>query len=221
MRFEPESPPVVSRVNTTNSDYPLKVTVKDTLTFGEELEAEVDLVVLAVGMQPRDISGMVEMMKLPVGADRFLLEVHPKLRPVELANTGMLLAGTCQAPMDAGEACAAAQAASVKASNLLTRGYVELDPFVAEVDLERCTGCGDCVKVCPLEGTIRIEDGEVKGEKSITAQVNPALCNGCGICVGACPEGALNINGWTLQQYEAMVDAVVGTRQLSMEGEGI
>jgi heterodisulfide reductase subunit A len=221
MRFEPESSPVVSRVDTTNSDYPLKVTVKDTLTFGEELEAEVDLVVLAVGMQPRDISDMVEMMKLPVGADRFLLEVHPKLRPVELANTGMLLAGTCQAPMDVGEACAAAQAASVKASNLLTRGYVELDPFVAEVDAERCTGCGDCVKVCPLEGTIQMEDREGKDVKSTTAQVNPALCNGCGICVGACPEGALNINGWTLEQYEAMVDAVVGTGQFSMEGEGI
>jgi len=208
-RFEPEAQPVIERVNTTNTNYPLKVTVRDTLTFGEELEAEVDLVVLAVGMEPNDISGMIEMMKLPVGTDRFLLEVHPKLRPVELANTGMLLAGTCQAPMDVGEACTAAQAASVKASNLLTRGYVELDPFVAEVDLETCTGCGECAKGCPLEGAILVRDMDVKGVMGTRAQVNPALCNGCGICASVCPETAVHINGWSLDQYDAMVDAIV------------
>ena len=69
-----------------------------------------------------------------MGVDRFLQEVHPKLRPVEVSVTGILLAGTCQAPMDIGEACAAAEAAAVKATAILARGYVELDPFVAEVD---------------------------------------------------------------------------------------
>ena len=83
------------------------------------------------GQEPNDIADLVEMMKLPVGADRFLLEVHPKLRPVELSMTGILLAGTCQAPIDVGETCAAAGAAAVKAAAILTRGYVELDPFVA------------------------------------------------------------------------------------------
>ena len=82
--------------------------MKDVLTFGEEIEAPVDLVVLAVGQEPHTISGLVEKMKLPVGMDRFLLEVHPKLRPVELPISGIFLAGTCQAPMDVGEACAAA-----------------------------------------------------------------------------------------------------------------
>ncbi len=208
-RFEPEDPPKVRRVDYTNTDYPLVVSVKDTLTFGEELEAEVDLVVLAVGIMPNDLSDLIEMMKLPVGADKFLLEVHPKLRPVEVANTGILLAGTCQAPMDVGEACAAAQAASAKASNLLVKGYVELDPFVAEVDPEKCNGCELCVKECPIEGALRMEEIEINGKKEKRAHVNPALCTGCGICVGVCPENAIDIAGWTLKQYEAMVDAIV------------
>lgn len=206
LRFEPDSPPVIE--GTDGSVHPLKVTVKDTLTFGEEIEAEVDLVVLSVGMEPNAISDLVEMMKLPIGSDRFLLEVHPKLRPVEVAKTGILLAGTCQAPMDIGEACNAAQAASVKASALLTKGYVELDPYVAQVDPNRCTGKGFCAEVCPTEGALQMVDTIVGGKKVRRAQVNPALCTGCGICVAVCPDNAIDVNGWKLDQYEAMVEAI-------------
>ena len=46
--------------------------VKDTLTFGEDLEVPVDLVVLSVGMMPNDIPDLVDIFKLPVGVDRFL-----------------------------------------------------------------------------------------------------------------------------------------------------
>ena len=207
-RFEPEDPPVIEKTE-QGSQYPLKIRVKDILTFGEELEAEVDLVVLSVGMEPNNVSDLVDMMKLPVGVDRFLLEVHPKLRPVEVANTGILLAGTCQAPMDIGEACSAAQAASAKVATLLSRGYVELDPFVAEINIEKCTGSGNCADVCPVEGAIQQAETESDGEKITRAQINPALCTGCGICVAVCPENAIDINGWTLGQYEAMVDAIV------------
>jgi heterodisulfide reductase subunit A len=206
-RFEPEEPPVVERAQ--SSKHPLIIKVKDTLTFGEEVEAEVDLIVLAVGMQPGSISDLVEMMKLPVGADRFLLEVHPKLRPVELANTGILLAGTCQAPMDVSEACNAAQAASAKASILLTKGFVELDPFVAEVNLNRCTGRGACQEACPIEGAIRVVEMKIEGQTVKRGQVNAALCTGCGTCVAVCPDNAIDVKGWELEQYEAMVDAIV------------
>jgi len=39
--------------------------------------------------------------------------------------------------------------------------------------------------------------------------VNEELCTGCGICVPECPENAIEVNGWTLKQYEDMVDAIV------------
>ena len=198
LRFEAEAPPVVEPCSV--GSHPLRIRVKDTLTFGEELAAEVDLVVLAVGMEAQPIKSLVEMMKLPTGMDRFLQEVHPKLRPVEVANNGILLAGTCQAPMDIREACAAAQAATAKAATLLGKGFVELDPYVAQVDQSLCRGHGQCAKVCPVEGAVTVQEN--------LARINPALCTGCGICVAECPESAIDIKGWTLKQYERMVDAI-------------
>jgi len=174
----------------------------------------VDLVVLAVGQEPNGISDLVEKMKIPVGADRFLQEVHPKLRPVEVSVGGIFLAGTCQAPFDVGETCAAAAAAAVKGAAILTRGYVELDPFVAEVDLSKCQGTGACVEACLADGALTMVEQMVDGEKVKRAQVNPALCLGCGACVAVCPENAINVQAWTLKQYEAMVDMIVSDEYL-------
>jgi len=208
LRFEAEDLPEVTR-NGSSNDYPLLVKVKDTLTFREEIEVPADLVVLATGMEPNNISELVEMMKLPVGADRFLLEVHPKLRPVELSLAGILIAGTCQAPMDVGEACIAASCAAVKAAVLLARGQVELDPFIAEVDLEKCTGTGACVEACLYEGALNLVAIDADGQTIHRAQVNQTLCTGCGACVAVCPDNAIDVNGWNLKQYEAMVDMIV------------
>ena len=213
LRFTPEQPPVVS--SSVDGTSALRITVADTLLGGEEVEIPVDLVVLAVGMESGSVSSLVEMMKLPTGADGFLLEVHPKLRPVEVAASGILLAGTAQAPMDISESTAAASAAAVKASAILSRGYVELDPFVARVSPERCTGCGDCVEACLVDGALVMK--ETSGGQSMP-EVNPALCKGCGVCVAACPEKALEVNGWTLQQYETMVDAIVSQPAAASEG---
>ncbi|MFC1516429.1 CoB--CoM heterodisulfide reductase iron-sulfur subunit A family protein [Thermodesulfobacteriota bacterium] len=208
LRFEAGNSPEVTK-SENDDTYPLKVRVNDTLTFGEEVEVPVDLVVLATGMEPNDVSELVDMMKLPVGADRFLLEVHPKLRPVELSVAGVLLAGTCQAPMDIGEACSGAAGAASKASVLLGRGYVELDPFVVEVDVGKCRGTGLCVEACLNEGALNLMEMEIDGQKVQRAHVSPALCLGCGACVAVCPEKAIDLNGWTLNQYEAMVDMIV------------
>ncbi len=207
-RFEADAPPQVRSAAQT-ADHPLVVSVQDSLTFGEAVDVPVDLVVLAVGMEPNEITDLAGLMKLPVGVDRFLQEVHPKLRPVEMSVAGILLAGTCQAPFDIGESCAAASGAAVKAAAILTRGHVELDPFVAEVDLDKCRGTGACVAACLSEGALSLAEIEVDGRKVQRAQVNSALCLGCGACVAVCPGNAINIKGWTLKQYEAMVDMIV------------
>ena len=188
--------------------HPVLVRARDTLSYGEEIEAPVDLVVLAVGMMPRKIDDLVQMLKISRGHDRFLLEAHPKLRPVETAVNGIVLAGTAQGPMNIQESLAAASAAAAKVAALLGSGQVELPPFVAWVDAEKCDGTGACVKVCAYEDAIALQTIVENGAEVRRAVVSPANCSGCGACVSACPNLAIDVQGWTLGQYEAMVEAI-------------
>ena len=206
-RYEGAVPPVVEKAP-DGWDTPLVVKVKDVLTFGEELEVPADMVVLATGVVPHKIDGLVEILKLPRSADGFLQEVHPKLRPVELAITGIMIAGTCQAPMDITESTAASAAAAAKSSSLLGTGEITLDPFVAHVDYNLCEGSGKCVEECLYTGAIELVEMEIDGRTVKRARVNAAICTGCGACVAVCPTRAIQVAGWSLQQYEAMVDAI-------------
>jgi heterodisulfide reductase subunit A len=207
LRFHDDTLPVVSAAP-AGYGYPLVIDIKDYLTWGEEIEIPVDLVVLAVGMMPNQIDDIIELLKVSPGTDRFLLEVHPKLRPVETAVPGVVLAGTAQGPMNIQESCSAASAAAAKVAVLLSQGQVELEPFVARVDPERCNGTGQCLEVCQYEDAITLETVSVNGRTAQRAIVIPANCAGCGACVSACPNRAIDLQGWTLMQYEAMVDAV-------------
>jgi heterodisulfide reductase subunit A len=201
-----ETPQVGPTENGAGS--PLMVKVKDHLTWGEEIELPVDLVVLSVGMMPNPVEDLIKLLKVAPGSDRFLLEVHPKLRPVETAVTGVVLAGTTQGPMNIQESCAAAEAAASKVAVLLCRGKVELEPYVARVDPNRCQGTGECVRICPQEGALQLETISINGITSQQALVIPANCNGCGVCVSACPNRAIDVQGWRLDEFEAMVEAI-------------
>ncbi len=188
----------------------LHMKVKDDLTYGEEIEIPVDLVVLAVGMVAKDQKNLTEQLNLPIGADRFLLEVHPKLRPVEVANSGIMLAGTAQAPFDITEATSAALAAASKASIILGKEFTELEPYVAKVKPEICTGTGLCVNECEYLDAIQMVETTINNEIVSCAQVNPALCKGCGACVAVCPTpGAIDVQGYSLAALEGMIDGFV------------
>ncbi len=50
------------------------------------------------------------------------------------------------------------------------------------VDLEKCTGCGTCEEVCPVEA-IKVEDKK--------AVVDAETCVDCGTCIDECPEKAI------------------------------
>lgn len=203
VRFDVENQPAVKK---NDEGFPLSVYAKDNLLQNEELEIPVDLVVLAAGMHPGEIEPLIDLLKIHCGADGFLLEVHPKLRPVEVFTAGIYLAGSCQAPMDITEATAAASAAAVKASILLSTGEVSLEPFVSTVNKDECAKCLTCARACPFDVPIIEEDG---------AYINPAACYGCGACVSACPGGAISLAQYDNKELNSQVKGAIDSGMVS------
>jgi len=195
LRFADDDPPTVSPNGSG-----LKVKVHDLLTAGMELTVAADLVVLVTGMVPRQDDGLVATLKLPVGRDGFLNEIHPKLRPVETIVDGVLIAGACQAPKTSAESVASGLAAATQAGAVLKRGVASLDPQVAVVTEAACDGCGDCVAACPF-GAIALDGSDRTRLATITA----AGCKGCGACTPVCPTGAIDLQGYTDAQVRATI----------------
>jgi MinD superfamily P-loop ATPase len=54
---------------------------------------------------------------------------------------------------------------------------------VPAVDEDKCTGCGECARICQYSAIISL------GQKALTF---PELCHGCGGCKLVCPEAAIS-----------------------------
>ena len=74
---------------------------------------------------------------------------------------------------------------------------------IPEVDEEKCTACGACVKACPKK-VIELRNKGVKGRRVFVSCVNKdkggvarkacsVACIGCGKCQKACPFGAIKV----------------------------
>lgn len=82
-----------------------------------------------------------------------------------------------------------------------------------EVDYrrEKCTGCGNCLSVCPQQA-LSLSEGRV--------QIDRKLCNGCGICTEHCYKDALGLFGrwYTPQELLEIVKRDVSFYQSSGGG---
>jgi len=166
-----------------NPDDTLTIRSEDSM-LGKITEYNYDMVVLSVGLQPPEGSEELrQTIGLSKSADGFLMEAHPKLRPVDTLTDGVYLAGVSQGPKDIPDAVAQASGAAARAAIPMVKGEVEIEPIIAAVDSEVCGGCEICLELCPFGAIDRVDD---------QAQVNVALCKGCGTCVAACPSGAMD-----------------------------
>ena len=63
--------------------------------------------------------------------------------------------------------------------------------FLPLVDDSRCTGCGLCLRACPVESLSLVPAGDPRRPKAELARVDMETCLGCGLCVRSCAQGAL------------------------------
>ncbi len=181
----------------------LKVRVENTTTSKVE-KHELDMVVLSVGLQPSDdLKHLTNIINISQTADGFVMEAHPKLRPVDAPTPGIFFAGSVEAPKDIKDSVTQAGAAVARSSILLNSGSIRGDAIKAAVDPEKCNSCGVCARVCPF-GAIEVDIKAKTGAHVITA-----ACAGCGACAAECRFGAITIQHFQDEQILAQISAAL------------
>jgi len=175
------------------------------------LQIDADMVVLATAIVSNsDAEKLNKLYKVSLDGDGFFQEAHAKLRPVDFATEGMFVAGLAHYPKPVEESVAQALAASARAATLLSRSSVSLDAVKAEPDLEHCDGCALCIDVCPYHAITLVEEpvGDGPDVKKYIS-VNKAQCKGCGLCQGTCPKRGVSVQGFTMDQISAQIEAAL------------
>lgn len=73
--------------------------------------------------------------------------------------------------------------------------------FAMHINMEKCTGCNNCVVACPVNALELCTADPATTKKiykvvngvSVSLDLNEELCAGCGVCVEACPYGVINL----------------------------
>lgn len=181
-----------------NDDETLTIRGEDTNLGMPVTLDDIDLVVLSTGVvAPASAKNISRILNLSPSPDGFLLEAHPKLRPVDSFNDGVFVAGMAQGPKDIPDTVAQAKAAAAGAMALMGKGKISVEPYYSVVDEEKCAGCQVCISVCPYNAITLNERG--------VSDVNPVLCKGCGTCTSTCPSGAISSQHYTDGQIAAMI----------------
>jgi len=173
-------------------------------TTNKLFEITTDLVVLVPALVPRaDAEEFSRTLRISQSSDGFLLEAHPKLRPMDTFTSGIFIAGSCQGPKDIQDSVSHASGAAARADTILSKKVYETEPFTSVVNEDLCSGCATCISICPYDA-ISLEKQE---DDHSLAKVDETLCMGCGACVVACPSGAMQQKGFNDKQILAMIQA--------------
>jgi heterodisulfide reductase subunit A-like polyferredoxin len=177
--------------------------------FDPILESEIrittDYINLATAIEPVENQTIASIYKLPLNEEKFFMEAHAKLRPVDFASDGVFVCGLAHYPKSLDESIAQALAAAGRAGTLLAKDSIQVSPLVSQVDTEKCIGCGLCTEVCAFSA-IMLEEIEGKGYR---AKNISASCKGCGLCAASCPQQAIDMLHFRDNQIVASVCAAI------------
>ena len=97
------------------------------------------------------------------------------------------------------------------------RKFAYLNPihttnFLPVIDRDKCTGCGKCVDVCPVEAMAMTSANDPKKPKRKVATLDAGVCLGCGVCVRNCSKDALSLT----ERKERVITPVNGAHKVVM-----
>ena len=180
----------------------LIVQCEDTL-IGRQQRYPVDMVILMGALEPQEDARELGLKcGISCSMDGWYTERHPKLDPVATMTDGVFVAGTCQGPKDIPASVAQGAAAAARVGGMITKGRVMIEPIVASINEQACSGCKICNNMCPYNAIEFLEDKGV-------SRIITALCKGCGTCVAACPAGVITGAHFNNKQIFAEIEGVL------------
>jgi heterodisulfide reductase subunit A-like polyferredoxin len=188
IRYDDDSLPVVEK----GDDGKLKVTLNDPV-LDDTLIFEPDALVLSAAIIPNeDNVKLSQLLKAQLSRDKFFLEAHMKLSPVDFSTEGMFLCGLAHSPKFVNESLYQASGAVARACTILSKDHLEVGGVISEVEPGKCVACLTCVRTCPYYVPVIDEQG--------VAKIDVATCRGCGICAAECPVKAIQLKHFTDKQ---------------------
>jgi heterodisulfide reductase subunit A len=191
IRFDADRPPEVRGEGQVSG-----VEVYDTIN-GMTRSIEADLLVLSTPFIPDpEATALARLLHIPVDKYGFYAEVYP-IHPLETRNDGIFIGGTARWPVSSDQAIAQGEAAAMKAASFLGKKTISALTMSrvpggklghAVADAQACTGCGNCVAVCPYEAC-RLQRTSMRS----VSRVIKVRCKACGNCVSVCPNGAMQM----------------------------
>jgi len=207
-RYRSEFPPVIGDQS---------VDIHDTLT-SEPIQIPFDRVVLTMPLIPQDNAPkLAALLGLPLDEVGFLAEARMRLRAGRFVEPGIYALGSAQQPADTDESLFQAYLTSSRVTRFLNQDAIRVETPAAQIDVDLCTGCGNCPHVCPTDA-IKLE--RTDGVLSLT-EIDKVRCFGCGNCVVVCPVKAISLPGWDSVEIPVQIQAALQSATFKEQGSKI
>jgi heterodisulfide reductase subunit A len=181
----------------------LIVRLEDTITHNKH-EIPTDLVVLSAALEASEGTiAAAKTLGVPLTEDMFIKEKHPKMQPVSTDIEGIFVCGTAQGPKDITDSIIQANTAATKISELVNGG-LEVEPFIATINVKKCILCGNCIDNCRYQAL---------SMNKHSIRVGPIACTGCGDCILTCPQEAISIQGQSDERLEASIKGLLKNKK--------
>ena len=207
-RYRAETPPLVADKT---------VDIDDPLT-GQPVRLPYDRVVLTMPLVPHNNADtLAALLSLDQDKHGFMIEPRTRLLPGRYSDFGIYVTGSAHQPADTTAVLLQAYMTSSRLQRFVNQDSLYTSAPVAEIAQETCTGCGNCVQVCPLNA---IQPIQKNGVLSL-AEVEPLRCTGCGNCAVVCPVNAISIPGWDDLAIVSQINAAFTSSHTRDETEGV
>ncbi len=211
VRFAADAPPVISGEGKVES-----VAVFDAIN-GMKREIAADQVILSTPLVANaDNAKLAELFHIGIDRYGFFREDAP-LHPLETRQAGVFICGSARWPVASGDAAAQGEGVAMKALAIIGRERLSALSLSrlpegklghARIEDGFCSGCGNCVVVCPYEACALQKVGE-----AFVSRANKMRCRACGSCMSVCPNGTIQMPEYNARAVGAMIRRAFSPRE--------